>query len=55
MSKDVLTSKNFMYTNDLMLMVKSEEERKSMVMNMQKKSQFSMGENGDCPGFSGLY
>ena len=24
-------------------------------MSTQKKSQFSMGENGDCPGFAGLY
>lgn len=42
-----------MYTNDMML--KTEEERKSLVMSTQKKSQFSMGENGDCPGFAGLY
>jgi hypothetical protein len=42
-----------MYTNDMML--KTEEERKSLVMSTQKKSQFSMGENGDCPGFAGLF
>ena len=25
------------------------------MMNSKKKSQFSMGEIGDCPGFAGLY
>ena len=37
------------------MMLKSEEERKSLVMSTKKKSQFSMGESGDCPGFAGLY
>ena len=49
----MLTGHNFTYTNDMML--KSEEERKSLVMSTKKKSQFSMGESGDCPGFAGLY
>lgn len=51
--KDVLTSHGFAYTNDMML--KSEEERKFLINSNKLKSQFSMNETGDCPGFAGLY
>lgn len=49
----MLTSSGFAYTNDQML--KSEEERKYLVNSNKHKSQFSMNETGDCPGFAGLY
>lgn len=52
-SQNVLSSAGFTTVNDQML--KSEEERKSMIMSSKKKTQFSMGETGDCPGFAGLY
>lgn len=38
--KDVMTSHNFAYTNDMML--KSEEERKFLINSNKLKSQFSM-------------
>lgn len=51
--KDVLTSPGFTYTNDMLL--KSEEERRFNINSSKLKSQFSMNETGDCPGFAGLY
>jgi len=48
-----MTSHGFTYTNDMML--KSEEERKYNINSSKLKSQFSMNETGDCPGFAGLY
>ena len=51
--KDILTSKGFESSNENFF--KTEEERKFNVNSNTLKSQFSMNETGDCPGFAGLY
>jgi hypothetical protein len=51
--KDVLTSDGFTYANNMMLI--SDEERKQLINSTKMKSQFSLTETGDCPGFSGLF
>ena len=51
--KDILTSTGFSYANDKM--IENEEQRKIDISSTKKKSQFCMGESGDCPGFAGLY
>ena len=48
-----MASEGFTYTNDMML--KSEQERRFNINSSKLKSQFSMNETGDCPGFAGLF
>ena len=48
-----MTSQGFEQVNDMML--KTEHERRFNVNSSKLKSQFSMNETGDCPGFAGLF
>jgi len=52
-SRDILRSNGFGYTNDMLLL--QDKQRKEIIANSKKKNQFHMGESGDCPGFCSLY